>query len=192
MGGGYGSECRIRTADGNSGHVGVGDEIDGVFADLFEKLLGLGMWIEVRVQRLQGVRGGVQAVLRRRISAPGRAAVFSGNARRRHCLNHPSPSRRRHVRFVLLLHRTNCCALCLGGQVSGGADGYAGGIRMPNRDVWFSHLRVVRRVWNCVVLQQLTRKLRPRYKFSPQWRAGRELGLLSAPAHNLVRVTRRQ
>ncbi len=32
-------------------------------ADLFEKLLGLGMWIEVRVQRLQGVRGGVQAVL---------------------------------------------------------------------------------------------------------------------------------
>lgn len=42
-------------------------------ADLFEKLLGLGMWIEVCVQRLQGVRGGVQAVLRRGISAPGRA-----------------------------------------------------------------------------------------------------------------------
>lgn len=44
-----------RTADGNSSHVGVGDEIDGMPADLFEKLLGLGMWIEVRVQRLQGV-----------------------------------------------------------------------------------------------------------------------------------------
>ncbi len=61
-------------------------------ADLFEKLLGLGMWIEVRVQRLQGVRGGVQAVLRRGISAPPvGAAVSSGDARRRHCLNHPSP-----------------------------------------------------------------------------------------------------